>query len=58
MTVLLTEVVNNGVRSLIGYLNWLSRGILLEGSEFCVVMQISMKIENLCTCEHDGFHAW
>ena len=30
MTVLLTEVVKNGVTSLISYLNWLSRGILLE----------------------------
>ena len=30
MTVLLTEVVKNGVTSLISYLNWLRRGILLE----------------------------
>ena len=30
MAVLLTEVVKNGVTSLISYLNWLSRGILLE----------------------------
>ena len=29
MTVLLTEVVKNGVTSLISYLNWLRRGILL-----------------------------
>ena len=30
MTVLMTEVVKNGVTSLISYINWLSRGILLE----------------------------
>ena len=30
MTFLLTEVVKNGVTSVISYLNWVSRGILLE----------------------------